>query len=71
MRAGPRSDIAGIGHIHITAVEPVDIDARTDDDAVPDGLPSAVPQSELLTIDSEKSAIGYDPFRVAFERITD
>ena len=41
MRTGQRSYIPGIGHIRITLVEPVDIDALTDADAIPDGFPTA------------------------------
>ena len=41
MRSGQRSYIPGIGYIRIKLVEPVDIDALTDADAIPDGFPSA------------------------------
>ena len=54
MRAGQRSYIPGIGPINITAVEPVEIDALSDADAIPDGFPSAVAlQEELRTIYGE------------------
>jgi hypothetical protein len=68
MRAGQRSYIPGIGHIRILSVEPVDIDALTDADAIPDGFPTAAAlQNELWTIYGDKLADGYQAFRIAFE----
>ena len=61
---------AGIGTIRITAVEPVDIDALTDADAIPDGFASATAlQHELRTIYGEKLALGHKAFRIAFVRV--
>jgi hypothetical protein len=71
MRSGQRSYIPGVGHIHINSVEPVDIDALTDADAIPDGFASAAElQNELRTIYGEKLANGYKAFRIVFERET-
>jgi hypothetical protein len=68
MRAGQPSYIPGIGRISIIAVDPVDIDALTDDDAIPDGFPTAAAlQNELRTIYGEKLAAGYQAFRIAFK----
>ena len=68
MRAGQRSYIPGIGRIQITAIEPVDIDALTDADAIPDGFPTAIAlQTELRTIYGEKLAQGYQAFRITFQ----
>ncbi len=68
MRTGQRSYIPGIGRIDITGVEPVDIDALTDADAIPDGFPTAVAlQTELRTIYGEKLAQGYQAFRITFQ----
>jgi len=68
MRAGQRSYIPGVGHILITAVEPVEIDALTDADAIPDGFPSASAlQHELRTIYGDKLARGHKAFRIAFK----
>ena len=68
MRAGQRSYIPGVGPIRITAVEPVEIDALTDADAIPDGFSSAAAlQTELRTIYGEKLAQGHKAFRIAFE----
>jgi hypothetical protein len=68
MRAGQRSYIPGVGPIRITAVEPVEIDALTDADAIPDGFPSAVAlRRELRTIYGAKLASGHQAFRIAFE----
>jgi hypothetical protein len=68
MRAGQRSYIPGVGHIRIIRVEPVDVDALTDADAVPDGFASAAAlQTELKTIYGEKLAQGYQAFRIVFD----
>ena len=68
MRTGQRSYIPGVGYIRITNVEPVDIEALTDADAIPDGFPTAAAlQHELRTIYGEKLAQGHKAFRVAFE----
>lgn len=70
MRSGQRSYIPGVGPIRITSVEPVDVDALTDDDAVPDGFASAEAlQTELRTIYGSKLADGHQAFRIRFERL--
>jgi hypothetical protein len=72
MRAGQRSYIPGIGRITIKSIEPVDVDAFTDADAIPDGFPSAADlQNELRTIYGEKLAAGYQAFRIIFACIAD
>src|SRR5262245_51186458 len=69
MRSGQRSYIPGAGYIHVTLVEPVDIDSLTDADAIPDGFETAaVLQHELRTIYGGKLAQGYQAFRITFER---
>jgi hypothetical protein len=69
MRAGQRSYIPGVGHIQITSIEPVEIDALTDADAIPDGFESATAlRDELRTIYGDKIAAGYKAFRIAFQR---
>jgi hypothetical protein len=72
MRSGQRSYIPGVGYIRIVSVEPVDVAALTDADAVPDGFPTAAAlQHELRTIYGEKLAEGHQAYRVAFERVED
>jgi hypothetical protein len=69
MRSGQRSYIPGIGYIRVTSVEPVDIDALTDADAIPDGFPTATAlQHELRTIYGDKLAQGHQAFRIIFHR---
>ena len=69
MRSGQRSYIPGIGYIRVTLVEPVDIEALTDADAIPDGFPTAAAlKHELRTIYGEKLAQGHQAFRIAFHR---
>lgn len=70
MRSGQRSYIPGIGHIRITAVEPVEIDNLTDADAIPDGFPNASAlQAELRTIYGDKLAAGHRAYRIVFQTI--
>jgi hypothetical protein len=70
MRSGQRSYIPGVGYIRVTSVEPVDVDALTDADAVPDGFPTATAlQCELRSIYGEKLAAGHQAYRIVFERV--
>jgi hypothetical protein len=70
MRSGQRSYIPGVGPIRITTVEPVEIDALTDADAVPDGFPTAAAlKKELRTIYGEKLQNGHQAYRVIFKRV--
>lgn len=67
MRAGQRSYIPGIGPIKITTVEQVDVGALTDEDAIPDGFPTAAAlQQELRTIYGEQLKSGHQAYRVVF-----
>src|SRR4051812_23707931 len=70
MRTGQRSYIPGVGHIRITLVEPVEIDALTDADAIPDGFPTAAAlQTELPTTYRDELGQGHQGFRLAFEKV--
>ena len=72
MRGGQRSYIPGVGPIRITSVEPVDVDALSDADAIPDGFPSAVAlKTELRTIYGDRLANGHHAYRIRFERIAE
>jgi hypothetical protein len=67
MRSGQRSYVPGVGYIHITSVEPVDIESLSDADAIPDGFPTASAlQHELRMIYGDKLAQGYKAFRIVF-----
>ena len=67
MKTGQRSYIPGIGYIRIIAVEEVCLDDLTDEDAIPDGFPTAdALRAELETLYAEKIAEGYLAFRVVF-----
>ena len=68
MRTGQRSYIPGIGAIHVTSVEAVEIDHLTDADALPDGFANAEAlRHELQNIYGSKLAAGYQAFRVCFQ----
>lgn len=68
MKSGQRSYIPGIGYIHITNVESVQLENLTDDDAVPDGFATAdLLRREITKIYGKKSVQNLLPYRVCFE----
>ncbi len=70
MRAGQRSYIPGAGYIRVHTVEPVRLDQLTDDDARPDGFPTADQlRAELESLYAEAIAAGHQAYRVVFELI--
>jgi hypothetical protein len=72
MRSGQRSYIPGVGPIRVTAVEEVDVGALTDEDAIPDGFPTAAAlKKELRTIYREQLRDGHQAYRVVFHRVTE
>ncbi|MEN1678237.1 MAG: ASCH domain-containing protein [Planctomycetota bacterium] len=72
VRAGQRSYTPGVGRIRIDRVEPVDIDQLTDDDAEPDGFPTAdALRAELASLYADKMDGGYQAYRVVFHREPD
>jgi hypothetical protein len=68
MRAGQRSYIPGAGYIRITAVEEVELDRLSDDDARPDGFDTADElRAEIDRLYPDRQAAGYRAYRVVFE----
>jgi len=68
MRAGQRSYIPGAGYIRITAVDEVDLDALTDEDAQPDGFDSADElRAEVARLYPKQLAAGHRAFRIVFQ----
>jgi hypothetical protein len=66
-RAGQRSYIPGVGYITIDAIDPVAIDALTEEDAKLDGFEdTAALRRELEAIYAEKESADYQAFRVRF-----
>ena len=68
MRAGQRSYIPHVGAIRITAVDEVQLELLTDDDARPDGFPTADQlraEIDRLYADSQRAEL--KTFRVRFE----
>jgi hypothetical protein len=64
--------VRGVGLIHITTVEQVDIDALTDADAIPDGFATAAAlQKELRTIYGQQLADGHQAYRIVFQRLAE
>jgi hypothetical protein len=67
MRDGQRSYIPGAGYITIDRVEQVNIAELTDEDALPDGFPTAdALRAELDALYADKIAAGHKAFRVVF-----
>lgn len=68
MRAGQRSYIPGAGYIRVTAVDRVQLDALTDEDARPDGFETADQlRSEIANLYSKQLTAGHQAYRIAFE----
>jgi len=67
MKPGQRSYIPGAGYIRITAVDEVQLDDLTDDDARPDGFESAQALREEITrLYRKQLAEGHRSYRVIF-----
>jgi len=68
MRAGQRSYIPGSGYVRIAAVDQVQLDELTDDDARPDGFDTAEQlRAELQKLYPEGPADGQQAYRIVFE----
>ena len=68
LRAGQRSYIPGAGHVRIAAVEEVDLDTLTDDDAQRDGFDTAgALRAEIERLYPDRLGAGYRAYRVVFE----
>ncbi len=71
MRAGQRSYIPGIGYIRIEAVDEVQLDALTDEDARPDGFATAdLLREEIARLYPQQLADGHQAYRVVFRQMT-
>jgi hypothetical protein len=67
MRAGQRSYIPGAGYIRVTAVDEVQLDELTDDDARRDGFETADQlRAEIAQLYDRQLATGHRAYRVAF-----
>jgi len=67
MRAGQRSYIPGVGLIRILAVEQVELDQLTDDDARPDGFDSIeLLLAEIERLYPQQIADGHRAYRIRF-----
>ncbi len=72
LRAGQTSYVPGAGYIHIEAVDPVELAALTDADAVPDGFPSAdALRSEIAALYPPPWRDGAGLYRVKFRVMSD
>ena len=68
MRAGQRSYIPGAGYIRVTAVDQVQLEALTDEDARPDGFETAEQlRAEIARLYPKQLAAGHRAYRVVFE----
>ena len=67
MRAGQRSYIPGVGYIRITAVDEVQLDQLTDEDARPDGFETADQlRAEITRLYPKQFAAGHQAYRIVF-----
>jgi len=67
MRSGQRSYIPGAGYVRIEQVEPVELDALTEEDARRDGFASVAElKAEIDRLYPDGSAGGHRPYRVRF-----
>lgn len=67
MRAGQRSYIPGAGYIRVESVDPVALDALSDEDARPDGFETADQlRDELAQLYPQQLADGYQAYRIVF-----
>ena len=72
MRAGQRSYIPGVGAIRITAVDEVQLESLTDDDARPDGFPTAdLLRTEIDRLYTSDQRANLKAFRVRFELLVE
>ncbi len=67
MKSGQRSYIPGAGYIRVESVEPIELAALGDDDARPDGFPTAEAlRREIETLYAGQLADGHRAYRVRF-----
>ena len=67
MKSGQRSYVPGVGYISIDSVEPVELSRLTDEDALPDGFPTAdLLRKEIRSMYPAKERKKLTPFRVRF-----
>ena len=67
MKAGQRSYIPGAGYIRVTSIDPVDLQSFTDDDARPDGFPTAdALRAEIAALYADELAAGHRAYRIRF-----
>lgn len=68
LKPGQRSYIPGAGYIRVLAVDAIEVANLTDDDARPDGFPTAAAlQAELQTLYAAQLAAGQQAYRIRFE----
>ena len=67
MKAGQRSYIPGAGYIRVASIEPVDLQSLVDEDARPDGFPTAdALRAEIATLYADQLAAGHRAYRIRF-----
>jgi hypothetical protein len=67
MKPGQRSYIPGVGYIRVTAVDEVQLDALTEQDAQRDGFVSAdALRGEIATLYAKQLAEGQRAYRILF-----
>jgi hypothetical protein len=70
MKAGQRSYIPGAGYIHVDAVDEVELDDLTEEDARRDGFASVeLLRREIVQLYSDQLTEGYRTYRVIFHAV--
>jgi hypothetical protein len=70
MKPGQRSYIPGAGYIQVDAVDEVDLDQLTDEDARRDGFATVeLLRSEIVELYRDQLAAGYRAYRVIFHAV--
>jgi hypothetical protein len=68
LRSGQRSYIPGAGAIRVLAVEPVQLEGLTDEDALLDGFDTAdALRAEIEQLYPDRPAAGCTAYRISFE----
>lgn len=68
MKPGQRSYIPGAGYIRVLAVDAIELADLTDEDARPDGFPTASAlRRELAALYADQLAAGQQAYRIRFE----
>jgi hypothetical protein len=71
MKAGQRSYIPGAGYIRVASIDAVDLQSLADEDARPDGFPTAdALRAEIAVLYADQLAAGHRAYRIRFRLLS-